>query len=215
MRNLWSAALAAAIVIALPAVGTARSYHAPTEYIRAHSDSARHHPVKRHSAKARHAGKTMRSASARRHGRHVVASRHAHRNARIAAKRRHGGQASKSFLGRTIARGVSGLVTPLATKVSQIVSSCGSRVTSAVRHTRVAGTGRISLHASGQAADIQGNPSCIYKLLSGWPGGYSTDYGRVRHVHVSYGGREHGVRFAHGGHSRSRHAARRYASYRG
>lgn len=73
-----------------------------------------------------------------------------------------------------------------------------------VRHTRVAGTRRMSLHASGLAVDMAGNPGCIYARLRGWPGGYSTDYARVRHVHISGpGGREDGLRFAH------RHAPRR------
>ena len=91
----------------------------------------------------------------------------------------------------------------LSAKVAEIVAACpGAHVISAVRHTRIAGTRRMSLHASGNAVDMQGNPSCIYAHLRGWPGGYSTDYSRVRHVHISYdaaGGREMGLRFAHGG----------------
>jgi hypothetical protein len=100
---------------------------------------------------------------------------------------------------------VGGLVAPLAHKAAEISAACGARVISAVRHTRVAGTGRMSLHASGQAVDMRGNPGCIYRMLSGWPGGYSTDYGRAGHVHISWGGREQGLRFAHGG-GRTRHA---------
>lgn len=95
------------------------------------------------------------------------------------------------------ARGLHGVYGPLAAKASEIVSACGSRVVSGVRHTRVAGTRRWSLHASGHAVDMQGNPGCIYAHLRGWPGGYSVDYGRVRHVHISLGGREDGARFAH------------------
>ncbi len=97
-----------------------------------------------------------------------------------------------------------GVAPELAAKAREIVSACGSRVISGVRHTRVAGTRRMSLHASGRAVDMAGNPGCIYARLRGWPGGYSTDYGRVRHVHISGpGGREDGLRFAH------RHAPRR------
>jgi len=102
---------------------------------------------------------------------------------------------------------LSGVSAPLAAKARQIVSACGSTVISGLRHTRVAGTGRMSLHASGRAVDLRGNPACIYGHLAGWPGGYSTDYGRVLHVHVSLGGREDGIRFAH--HHVQRHA--RYA----
>lgn len=105
-------------------------------------------------------------------------------------------------------RSLDGVIPVLAGKVQEIVSSCGSTVISAVRHTFIAGTRTISQHASGTAVDVQGNPSCIYSMLKGWPGGYSIDYGRVNHVHISYGGREHGVRFAHGG---GRHYGRRYA----
>jgi len=96
-----------------------------------------------------------------------------------------------------------GIAPELASKAREIVTACGSRVISGVRHTRVAGTRRMSLHASGRAVDMAGNPSCIYARLRGWPGGVSTDYGRVRHVHFSLGGGEDGLRFAH------RHIVRR------
>jgi hypothetical protein len=102
-----------------------------------------------------------------------------------------------------------GIVPALAAKVGQIVRDCGSRVISTVRHTLVRGTRVLSLHASGRAVDVSGNPSCIYGELRGWPGGYSTDYSSVRHVHISLGGREDGIRFVHGGrHHGHRHHRR-------
>lgn len=107
---------------------------------------------------------------------------------------------------------MTGIVPALAAKVAQIESSCpGAHVISAVRHTRVRGTGRMSLHATGEAVDMRGNPSCVYGQLQGWPGGYSTDYGRVQHVHISLAanGREMGLRFTHGGGRTHRH--RRFA----
>lgn len=91
-----------------------------------------------------------------------------------------------------------GVYEPLAHKARQIVAACGSKVISGVRHTRVAGTRRMSLHASGKAVDMRGNPACIYRMLAGWPGGYSVDYRRVNHVHFSLNGREDGLRFVHG-----------------
>lgn len=94
---------------------------------------------------------------------------------------------------------LDGIYAPLAAKAREIESACGSRVISGLRHTRVAGSRRWSLHASGHAVDMQGNQGCIYARLRGWSGGYSTDYGRVRHVHISLGGREDGIRFAHRG----------------
>ena len=109
---------------------------------------------------------------------------------------------------------VSGIVPALASKVAQIQSACpGAHVISGLRHTRIRGSGRMSLHATGEAVDMRGNPSCIYAQLRDWPGGYSTDYGRVQHVHISLAGngREAGLRFAHGGgrhHHRHRHASR-------
>lgn len=110
---------------------------------------------------------------------------------------------------------LAGIVAPLAVKAREIVAACGSKVISGIRHTRIAGTGgRLSLHASGRAVDIKGSPACIYSHLHGWPGGYSTDYGRVQHVHISYapGGPEWGVRFAHyRGGKRHRHKHRRRA----
>lgn len=119
---------------------------------------------------------------------------------------------------RGASRSLSGVVAPLAAKAREIVSACGSKVISGVRHTRVRGSGRISLHASGRAVDLQGNPSCIYAHLKNWPGGVSVDYHSVRcgrtrcpHVHVSYSpnGREWGVRFTHYGSKRK--ARRAYA----
>lgn len=92
---------------------------------------------------------------------------------------------------------LAGVYAPLAAKAREIESACGSVVISGRRHTKVAGTRRMSLHAAGKAVDMTGNSSCIYSKLRGWPGGYSIDYGRVRHVHISLGGREDGIRFAH------------------
>jgi hypothetical protein len=100
----------------------------------------------------------------------------------------------------------------LASKAEEIVAACGSHVISTYRPgAHIAGTGRMSLHAVHKAFDIEGNAPCIYAHLEGWSGGYSVDYGRVRHVHVSLGGREDGIRFAHHSHSRHSH----YASYHG
>ncbi|MBV5268993.1 MAG: hypothetical protein JZU55_02580 [Afipia sp.] len=97
----------------------------------------------------------------------------------------------------------SGLVAPLAAKLASIQSACpGTVAISGVRHTYIAGTRRISLHASGKAVDVRGPYGCIYAQLRGWQGGYSTDAGRVKHIHISYdadGGREMGLAFRHGG----------------
>lgn len=122
---------------------------------------------------------------------------------------------------RTIVRrtglSLAGVVGPLAAKARELQSICGARVISAVRHTYIAGTGgRLSLHASGRAVDMEGNPSCLYAHLRNWPGGVSVDYSRVRHVHFSYNprGSEWGTRFNHyrGKAKRTRYARRRAAT---
>lgn len=112
-------------------------------------------------------------------------------------------ETQRSFLDKR-----SSLVAPLADKLASIQSACpGTVAISGVRHTKVRGTNRWSLHTQGKAVDVRGDYRCIFAQLQGWPGGYSIDPGRVRHVHVSYdadGGREWGVRFAHGGHRKHR-----------
>jgi hypothetical protein len=128
-----------------------------------------------------------------------------------AARRGHRGYAHASGHGVS----ASDLIGTLQSKVSEIVSACGARLVSGYRPgARVAGSGHPSLHSvyPARAADMSGNPSCIYSHLQGWQGGYSIDYGRVRHVHISYSppgggdlaGREWHARFAHyaGGHNR-------------
>ena len=113
---------------------------------------------------------------------------------------------------RSSGTSLAGVSPTLAMKVSSIVATCGSRVISAIRHTYIAGTRHISQHANGTAVDVTGNSSCIYSMLHGWPGGYSIDYNRVKHVHISIGGREAGLRFVHGGHHRH-YAHRRHHRY--
>lgn len=103
---------------------------------------------------------------------------------------------------------MAGVVPALAAKISQIQSACpGAHIISAVRRTRINGSRHMSLHATGEAVDMRGNPSCVYAQLKDWPGGYSTDYGRARHIHISLAanGREAGLRFAHGGRSHRHH----------
>jgi hypothetical protein len=119
---------------------------------------------------------------------------------------------------------VSSLVSALQSKVSEIISACGARLVSSYRPgAHVAGTSHASLHSTypARAADLSGNPSCIYSHLHGWQGGYSTDYGRVRHVHISYSppgsgylaGREWHARFAHFGGGYHRYTRRHHHRY--
>jgi hypothetical protein len=116
---------------------------------------------------------------------------------------------------------VADLTSGLQGKVSEIISACGARLISGYRPgARVAGSGHASLHSTypARAADLSGNPGCIYAHLHGWQGGYSTDYGSVRHVHISYSppgsgylaGREWHARFAHYGGGHHRYARRHH-----
>jgi hypothetical protein len=95
---------------------------------------------------------------------------------------------------------MAGYPSELIQLVKELEQFCGSRLISAHRPgARVRGSGHPSLHAVKRAVDMAGNPSCMYARLKGWPGGVSTDYARVQHIHISYApsGMEWGSRFAH------------------
>jgi hypothetical protein len=130
---------------------------------------------------------------------YILKKKHArnvkHRTARSVSKHR---------TGRLVS--LSGVTPVLAAKAREIVADCGSVVISTI-----SARGNRSNHPAGRAVDLRGNPRCIYAHLKGWPGGYSTDYSAVAHVHVSYnpGGQEWGLRFAHNSHGR--HRATRFA----
>lgn len=119
----------------------------------------------------------------------------------------------KAILGviRAPLRALAGFPAQLVRKVEEIVTGCGSRVSSAYRPGAVvAGTNRPSLHRYRRAVDLVGSPKCAYAHLRGWPGGYSVDYSKVQHIHVSYSphGREWGARFSHHHVGKTRHAKR-------
>lgn len=103
----------------------------------------------------------------------------------------------------TTLRGVSTAGMPGALKdvLMKIQIACNSQVISGLRPgARVRGSGNISLHASWRAADISmRNYACAYPILAKSPCGYSTDPGRVRHIHISCspGTREYGRHFVH------------------
>jgi hypothetical protein len=95
---------------------------------------------------------------------------------------------------------LAGYPAPLVAKVQELKAHCGARLISAFRPgARIRGSGYPSLHASKRAVDMTGNAACIYRHLEDWPGGVSTDYAAVAHVHISYApnGQEWGARFSH------------------
>jgi hypothetical protein len=80
--------------------------------------------------------------------------------------------------------------------VARLKAECGAKVISGYRNTYTP-FGVKSCHASGQAVDVVGNYSCMYRVLRSWPGGYTTDAGRCKHIHVSSCKMEWGLRFRH------------------
>lgn len=98
----------------------------------------------------------------------------------------------------------SGLPASVRAALSDVRSSCsGFRVISMHRPgARVAGTGRVSLHAYGLAADFRvSNYGCAYGVLQRHNVGWSRDGGRCGHIHVSDGsriGRHEPAGFRHG-----------------
>lgn len=162
---------------------SARTSHGVTGHHATDISSDRRH---RHKARHRHH---------RRH--HAIRHRHRHRVA-VAAPR----------------QSLAGFPSPLVAKAHELERSCGSHIISAFRpHARIAGSGRVSNHALRKAIDMAGNPGCMYAHMKGWPGGYSVDYGRVRHIHISYNRqREWGLKFAH--YVGSRRLARMYRHHR-
>lgn len=94
------------------------------------------------------------------------------------------------------------IVGPLKAKAEELIATCGSKVISAFRPGARIPTGHVSNHALCRALDLQGNPSCMYRLLADWKGGLSTDYWDAPgtpHIHLSWnpGGMEWGTKFAH------------------
>ncbi len=181
MPPILRSASLALCLLALPALAEAR----PARHHNSHSQAWRHHLGRHHA------------------GHHALRRRyvlHRHRYLRT----EHGNNR------------IGGLPGPLAAIIGRIGRACpGFHVISGYRRgARGAGSGRQSLHAIGRAADISGGSyRCAYGVLAGFPGGVSKDGPSMGHIHVSYdpGGREWGMRFAHGG-SRHRYA-RRHRQY--
>jgi hypothetical protein len=134
-----------------------------------------------------------------------VRHRHHHHAAAVAAShaqiKHHASRRQRHFVHRDVAP-LGCLPAELRAKVVEIVGACGTHIIRTFTPGAIiAGTSHLSEHAFCRAADLAGNPICIYAHLRGFRGGYSIDYGRMRHVHVSWhpGGWEQGVRFVHGG----------------
>ena len=85
----------------------------------------------------------------------------------------------------------------LSSIVAELKAHCGAKVISGLRPGSRTPFGVQSCHATGQAVDMTGNYGCMYARLRKWPGGYTTDSGRCRHIHISSCRMEWGMRFNH------------------
>ncbi len=206
-------------VLVLPAPAVADSPDAQTDLSAArkihgkrlvhHRKVRRHHSARRFARSARFTFRRQRAARFARRARlaRLYALRHYHH--------RHGVR-HHHYAVRRNSVSTAWLPGPLVAAIRRVAVYCpGFHVISAFRPgARVRGTGRLSLHARHRAADIAGGSyGCAYRVLRDFPGGLSIDAGRTRHIHLSWdpGGREWGMRFAHGGHRRYARHARRYA----
>lgn len=186
-------------------VSAARKFHGK-RYVH-HRKAKRHRSVRRHARGSHFSYRRHRAAKFAYRARQ--ARLHAWRHHRRAALRHRHAVPRNSV-------STAGLPRPLVAAIHRVQAACpGFRVISAYRPgARIRGSGRLSLHARNKAADIAGgNYRCAYRVLAGFPGGMTTDAGRAKHIHLSWdpGGREWGLRFAHGGHRRYARANRRYA----
>ena len=82
--------------------------------------------------------------------------------------------------------------------VGMLQKQCNAKVISRDRIGARTPLGVPSCHATGQAVDMVGNYTCMYRILSKYhKGGYTTDAGRCKHIHISWCKMEWGMRFAH------------------
>ena len=134
-------------------------------------------------------------ADARRHHARTVTSHHQTATRPSVASNPNAGAISCPRGANAGSTATAGLTPVLQAKVHEITASCRTHVVSTYCRGGVTPNHRLGL-----AADLKGDPACIYNHLKGWPGGYSTDYAAVQHVHISYShSNEWGYRFAHGG----------------
>ena len=113
-------------------------------------------------------------------------------------------------------KSLKGLPGPLVAKVQELIEHCGMRINNTYRPGSRKPNGRLSEHHYGRAADLEGgNIRCAYDRLKRYAGGYSTDYRAVKHIHISWGGKEHGLRFAHVSKSRKKNLGTQVADASG
>jgi hypothetical protein len=196
MKRLLTVALGVALCTFTTAV-TAAPNHIPTSenpavFSDRSDDYSRRRGVRR-SATRRHR-RQVRARSGRRYATHR-ASRQAHRSGRRIAARsgRRNPMAARSFT-RYASPGTSrGCLTPSARALLGRIESQfgGVQIISTCRPgARIAGTGRISRHASGNAVDFNagGRKAAIVRwLIANHKSGGTMTYAGMSHIHVDIG----------------------------
>ncbi len=188
MKRLITVALGAALcMLATAASARPNDFSAPGNDYSSYRDYDRSYtrPRYRRSAKSRHRRRHV-TRSSRRAG---VSRRHVARRARPTP------MAQRSFT-RYAAPGVSrGCLTPAARALlGRIESQFGAvQIISTCRPgARIAGTGRISRHASGNAVDFNAGPrkgAIVQWLIANHRSGGTMTYAAMSHIHVDIGPR--------------------------
>ena len=194
MKRLFTVALGAALCTLATAASARPSDFAPSSGGNFHfqeSDGSYERPSYRRSAKGRSHYRTTRS------GRRYAtrqARRGGMRSRRVAA-RGPAPMAQRSFT-RYATPGVSrGCLTPAARALLGRIESQfgGVQIVSTCRPgARIAGTGRISRHASGNAVDFNAGPrkaAIVSWLIANHRSGGTMTYAGMSHVHVDIGPR--------------------------
>jgi hypothetical protein len=192
MKRLFTVALGAALCTLATAASARPSDFAPSSgdnfYFQEYNDSYER-PSYRRSAKGRH------RASTRSGRRHVTRQARGGMRSRRVAVRGRAPMAQRSFT-RYATPGVSrGCLTPAARALLGRIESQfgGVQIVSTCRPgARIAGTGRISRHASGNAVDFNAGPrkaAIVRWLIANHRSGGTMTYAGMTHVHVDIGPR--------------------------
>jgi hypothetical protein len=196
MKRLLTVALGVALCTFTTA-STAAPNHIPTSenpavFSDRSEDSSRRRGVRRSATRRHH--RQVRARSGRRYATHRT-SRQAHRSGRRIAARsgRRNPMAARSFT-RYASPGTSrGCLTPSARALLGRIESQfgGVQIISTCRPgARIAGTGRISRHASGNAVDFNagGRKAAIVRwLIANHKSGGTMTYAGMSHIHVDIG----------------------------
>jgi hypothetical protein len=101
---------------------------------------------------------------------------------------------------RAYSRDTTRLPVRLQLVLRKAAAQCGITIDNTWRKNARKPNGRPSLHASWRAADITSKDyPCVMRVLTDWPGCLSTDWRRMKHIHIddSHYGAKPRCRFTH------------------